>query len=376
MPAMTRSSVSSCMRSRVVGGLTLDEGLEGRARRRGSPTRGGASGLRGGSARSWAHPGRSAGPSQPGDPHSGGAGSTTVRPHPVKPPARRAETPLMVSSHRNPRPPRSERTDIVLCALMLALITVLRMAICNPIEAVGFLYVIPISLLASERGLRGGLLAAAGAIAVHRVLGDGPARGAGHAGLRRPRRHLPRRRRPRRPAEPAAAAAPARARGPARRAPGDRDPRPAHGPAQPPRVGRPARARAAPRRGLRRAAQRPGDRPRPAQAHQQHARPRRGRPPAAALRARVERRAAAGRLPRPARRRRVPRPAPGLAGRPAEQVARRILGAVPFNQTCSIGFATWDGAEPAYELVHRADQGMYAAKAAGGGRIDAGPVAV
>ena len=48
---------------------------------------------------------------------------------------------------------------------------------------------------------------------------------------------------------------------------------------------------------------------------------------------------------------------------------------MPFNQTCSIGIATWDGAEPAYELVHRADQGMYAAKAAGGGRIDAGPVA-
>ena len=71
----------------------------------------------------------------------------------------------MVSSHRIPRPPRSERTDILLCALMLALITVLRMAVSNPIEAVGFLYVIPISLLASERGLRGGLLAAGGAIA-------------------------------------------------------------------------------------------------------------------------------------------------------------------------------------------------------------------
>ena len=67
---------------------------------------------------------------------------------------------------------------------------------------------------------------------------------------------------------------------------------------------------------------------------------------------------------------------PGSPADTAQQVARRILGAVPFNQTCSIGFATWDGAEPAYELVHRADQGMYAAKAAGGGRIDAGPVAV
>ena len=47
---------------------------------------------------------------------------------------------------------------------------------------------------------------------------------------------------------------------------------------------------------------------------------------------------------------------------------------MPFNQTCSIGVATWDGEEAAYELVHRADQGMYAAKAAGGGRVSAGPV--
>jgi hypothetical protein len=31
--------------------------------------------------------------------------------------------------------------------------------------------------------------------------------------------------------------------------------------------------------------------------------------------------------------------------------------------------ATWDGDEQSYELVHRADQAMYAAKAAGGNRI-------
>jgi GGDEF domain-containing protein len=47
---------------------------------------------------------------------------------------------------------------------------------------------------------------------------------------------------------------------------------------------------------------------------------------------------------------------------------------VPFNQTCSVGIATWDGEEPGYELVHRADQAMYAAKVAGGGRVDGGPV--
>jgi diguanylate cyclase (GGDEF)-like protein len=65
---------------------------------------------------------------------------------------------------------------------------------------------------------------------------------------------------------------------------------------------------------------------------------------------------------------------PGSAHVAAEQVAQRFLGAVPFNQTCSIGSATWDGEETGYELVHRADQAMYAAKAAGGGRLDVGPV--
>ena len=53
----------------------------------------------------------------------------------------------------------------------------------------------------------------------------------------------------------------------------------------------------------------------------------------------------------------------------AEEVARRFLGAVPFNQTCSIGVAAWDGEESANALVHRADEAMYAAKGAGGGRV-------
>jgi diguanylate cyclase (GGDEF)-like protein len=65
---------------------------------------------------------------------------------------------------------------------------------------------------------------------------------------------------------------------------------------------------------------------------------------------------------------------PGSAEGEAEEVAQRMLGAVPFNQACSIGIAAWDGEEPAYELLHRADQGMYAAKAAGGGRVSAAPV--
>jgi diguanylate cyclase (GGDEF)-like protein len=65
---------------------------------------------------------------------------------------------------------------------------------------------------------------------------------------------------------------------------------------------------------------------------------------------------------------------PGSAAAAAEHAARRMLGSVPFNQTCSIGIATWDGEEAAFELVHRADQHMYLAKAGGGGRVEAGPV--
>ena len=52
-----------------------------------------------------------------------------------------------------------------MCVLLLVLITALRVAVSNPIEAVGFLFVIPIAMLASERGVRAGLLAAAGALA-------------------------------------------------------------------------------------------------------------------------------------------------------------------------------------------------------------------
>jgi GGDEF domain-containing protein len=60
---------------------------------------------------------------------------------------------------------------------------------------------------------------------------------------------------------------------------------------------------------------------------------------------------------------------PDCARAGAEEIARRMLGAVPFNQTCSVGIATWDRDEAGYELVHRADQAMYAVKAAGGGEI-------
>jgi glucose-6-phosphate-specific signal transduction histidine kinase len=53
---------------------------------------------------------------------------------------------------------------VPLSVALLVVVTVLRLAVSNPIEAVGFLYVIPISLLPSERGWRGGLYGAAGAV--------------------------------------------------------------------------------------------------------------------------------------------------------------------------------------------------------------------
>jgi len=53
----------------------------------------------------------------------------------------------------------------------------------------------------------------------------------------------------------------------------------------------------------------------------------------------------------------------------AEELARRMIEVVPFEKTCSVGVATWDGNEASHELVHRADQAMYTAKAAGGGGI-------
>jgi diguanylate cyclase (GGDEF)-like protein len=54
----------------------------------------------------------------------------------------------------------------------------------------------------------------------------------------------------------------------------------------------------------------------------------------------------------------------------AEQTARRMLAAAPPEHSFSIGLATWDRGEEGYELIQRADRAMYAAKAAGGNRIE------
>jgi diguanylate cyclase (GGDEF)-like protein len=281
----------------------------------------------------------------------------------------------MASAQRVPRPPRSERTDIALCALLLVLITALRMAISNPIEAVGFLYVIPISLLASERGLRGGLIAAAGAIlctACWTVVQDVPLGMLGYGartisflgvgvfvGLQSQQRLKLQREREDLLAELQATATHDPLTGlPNRRAWDDRLERELSRAAA---CDEALSVLAIDLDRLKRIndthGHLEGDRLLQRCAHAWNGALRQGD-----YLARLGGDEFLVLLP-------------GSAAMTAEQVARRIVGAVPFNQTCSIGIATWDGEEPAYELVHRADQAMYAAKAGGGGRIDAGPVA-
>jgi diguanylate cyclase (GGDEF)-like protein/PAS domain S-box-containing protein len=49
----------------------------------------------------------------------------------------------------------------------------------------------------------------------------------------------------------------------------------------------------------------------------------------------------------------------------AESILGRIRAAVPAGQSCSVGYASWDGLESAEDLVMRADRALYRAKAMG-----------
>jgi diguanylate cyclase (GGDEF)-like protein len=279
----------------------------------------------------------------------------------------------MALADPDPCPQRPERTDIAVCALLLVLITLLRLAVSNPIEAVGFLYVIPISLLASERGLRGGIAAAAGAMLCTygwAVLQDVPLGLVGYSartatflgvgvfvGLQARERMKLQREREDLLAELQATATHDPLTGlPNRGAWDDRLERELRRAAA---THEALSALAIDLDGLKRIndthGPQEGDRLLQRCAHAWNGVLRQGD-----YLARLGGDEFLVLLP-------------GSAEAEAEHVARRILGAVPFNQTCSIGIATWDGAEAAFELVQRADQAMYEAKAAGGGRAQSLP---
>jgi diguanylate cyclase (GGDEF)-like protein len=59
------------------------------------------------------------------------------------------------------------------------------------------------------------------------------------------------------------------------------------------------------------------------------------------------------------------------AGAPAETVLERLRCAVPAGQSCSVGYATWNGRESAHELLRRADRALCAAKQSGRDRVAA-----
>jgi diguanylate cyclase (GGDEF)-like protein len=60
---------------------------------------------------------------------------------------------------------------------------------------------------------------------------------------------------------------------------------------------------------------------------------------------------------------------PGATAELATGVLERLRASTPAGQTFSAGVATWDGSETSEDLIARADQALYQAKAAGRDRI-------
>ncbi|BCJ40091.1 hypothetical protein GCM10010168_29490 [Actinoplanes ianthinogenes] len=68
---------------------------------------------------------------------------------------------------------------------------------------------------------------------------------------------------------------------------------------------------------------------------------------------------------------------PGCGDAAAAEILDRLRSATPAAQTCSVGYAVWNGAESCERLLERADHALYAAKSAGRDTVrGATPVAV
>ncbi|MEP6954733.1 MAG: GGDEF domain-containing protein [Solirubrobacteraceae bacterium] len=262
---------------------------------------------------------------------------------------------------------------MLLCAVLLVLITGLRLAVDNPIEAVGFLYVIPISFLASELGLRGGLIAATGAIVLTIfwvIVQDVPLGVVGYAaraatfggigvfvGLQSQRRIKLQHERERLIVKLEATAMRDHLTGlPNRRAWDDRLEREL---SRAERSRKPLRVVVIDLDKLKHVndtnGHEQGDRliQRCARAWSDELRQsdylaRLGGDEFVVL-------------------------LPDCTADTASEIAQRLLRSVPPNQSCSAGIATWNGNEAGYELVHRADQVMYAVKRGGGGDLAIAP---
>jgi diguanylate cyclase (GGDEF)-like protein len=264
---------------------------------------------------------------------------------------------------------RSPRRVIALAALMLALVTVLRLWISNPIEAVGFLYVIPISFVGAELGWRGGAWTAGAAMLLTigwallqnvplGVFGYG-ARGATFfavgllVGLQGDLRRRLEAERERLIAELSAGAMRDQLTGlPNRRAWEERF---AHELRAATRGGRTLSVAAIDIDGLKLLNDTFGH------AHGDEVIEGCARAWRRSLRdidfiARIGGDEFLAVLP-------------ACSALEAELVVRRMAAAAALEQPFSVGIATWDGVETGTQLVARADQTMYAAKAAGGARV-------